>query len=114
MVFSSASTTTTKYTYSYIGTGYCSDWVYLPEGGYPERLNADNTLYDADSIQECLNRCLGAYGEAGARASTAGGKVGNQAFYLNSNAGCACAVGDCSSKVSDSGFKSYAIISGNC
>jgi hypothetical protein len=110
MIFSLVSKKTTQYAYSHLGTGYCSDWVHLPEGKYPDRLSADNVFYDADPVQECMNRCLDAYGKAGVKASTADGKIGNQAFYLKSNGGCACAIGDCSSRVS-SGYESYAIIS---
>ena len=109
MIFSLVSIT---YTYSHLGTGYCSDWVYLPEGGYPGRLNAGDKDYDADPIQECMNRCLGQYEETGERASTAGGEVGNEAFYLKSDDGCACAIGDCSS-LAHSGYESYEIILGN-
>ena len=114
MTFSLVSTTTTGYTYSHIGTGYCSNWVYLPEGGYPKRLGPNDALYDSDPIQECLKRCLAVYGEAGARTSKVGGKIGNQAFYLNSDSLCACAIGECKSLYS-SGMEaeSYMIISGN-
>ena len=103
----------TVYSYSHLGTGYCSDWVYLPEGAYPDRLNPDDELYDADPVQECLNRCLDAYVEAGTSTSTVDSTIGNQAFYLKSNGRCACATGDCSSLVS-SEYESYAIISCNC
>ena len=69
------STTTT---YKHLGTGYCSDYVYLPKAGeYPDRLQPGNALHDADPIQECLNRCL--------HASTDEEDIGNQAFYLNSD-----------------------------
>ena len=114
MTFSLVPTMTTVYTYSHLGTGYCRDWVYLPEGGYPDRLGPNDALYDSDPIQECLNRCLGVYGEAGARTSKVGGNIGNQAFYLRSDSRCACAIGDCKSLVSNDYVAiSYAIIPGN-
>ena len=105
----------TEYIYSHLGTGYCSDWVYLPEGGYPDRLDAGDEDYDADPIQECMNRCLGHYEEIGERASTAGEEVGDEAFYLKSDDGCACAIGDCSSLKTGAsdGYESYEIILGN-
>ena len=110
MVLSLIPTTFTGFRYSSLGDGFCEDWVYLPEGSYPPRLNADNELHDSNAIQECLNRCLGAYGEDGA--GTSGGKIGNDAFYMSSNGGCACAVGFCSSLVPGP-YESYAIIPGN-
>ena len=108
-ILSLVSTAITQYTYSLLGDGYCEDWVYLPEGSYPARLNADNALHDTNAIQECLNRCLGAYGKTGA--GTSGGKIGNEAFYVKPNGGCACAVGNCN-KLSTGSYESYAIIPG--
>ena len=105
-------TTTTDYTYKLLGTGFCTDWIFLPEGGYPPRFSPDDAFYEADPIQECLNRCVDANRKSGADTSTIGGTIGNQAFYLNSNSRCACAIGDCNSLVS-SGYASYKIISGN-
>ena len=98
MIFSLA----LEHTYSELGSGYCSDYIYLPEGSYPDRLNVGNALYDSDPIQECLNRCM---------AASVGGTVGNEAFYLNSAKKCACAKGDCSS-LKGSGYDAYQIIQG--
>ena len=110
MILSLVSTKITEYGYKSLGDGYCGDWVYLPEGSYPALLNAGNQLYDADRKKECLNRCLVAYGKNGK--STSGGKIGKQAFYVNSDDGCACAVGECSAR-HGTGYASYEIISGN-
>ena len=41
-----------------LGDGYCSDWRYLPEGGYPARLAAGHALAHADPLQECAARCF--------------------------------------------------------
>ena len=81
----------TKYRYTLLETlKYCGDYVYLPEGSYPALLNVGDELYDSDRKQECLNRCLDAYGE---NPST----IGYQAFYVKAHGDdrCACAVGDC-------------------
>ena len=98
------STTTT---YKHLGTGYCSDYAYLPKGtpsqpNYPHRLEPGHASHDADPIQECLNRCM---------AASVGGTVGNEAFYLNSAKKCACAKGDCSA-LKGSGYDAYQIIQG--
>ena len=84
--------------------------MYLPEGGYPAPLNVGDALHDFNCVKECMNRCMNAYGKD--EASTSGGKIGNKAFYVKSNGGCACAVGDCRWRGSG-GYVSYAIISGN-
>ena len=109
-----SSTTYTEYTYTHLGPGFCGDWIYLPEGGYPARLISDDALYDADPIQECLNRCLDANGEAGQASTENGGTgtIGNRAFYLSTENKCACAISDCSSLTPDPNYASYAIISG--
>jgi hypothetical protein len=77
--------------YSRIGTGYCSDWVYLPEGGYPPLLTTTSPLYSADRVRECMNRCQDAAGQNGQRA--AGDPViGNDNFYVRkSDFRCGCA-----------------------
>ena len=99
----------TDFTYNHLGAGYCSDYAYLPEGGYPARLSPGKALYDADPIKECLNRCLNA-------STFDATNVGNQAFYLKSGSKCACAADDCSSlkpkfpKRESSGYDSYEII----
>ena len=109
MIFALASTEIAGYKYSELGIGYCRDYVYLPEGGYPDRFNAGEDLYDPSPIQECLNRCMDAYGQDGASS----GKIGNQAFYLYANSKCACATGDCNARSSSGSYKSYEIIPGN-
>jgi len=73
--------------------GYCSDWRYLPEGGYPARQNAK-----ADPVQECAKRCTKAYGK-------------QQAFYLRDrDQTCACSKGKCRQiSKSSNGYTSYTI-----
>ena len=44
--------------YEKLGDGYCSDWKYLPEGGYPDHLSPGHALYRDDKIQECAARCF--------------------------------------------------------
>ena len=95
------------YGYSLIGQGYCGDYTYLPDGKYPERLNAGKASYDSDPIKECLNRCLDSYGK-----NTGQGKIGNQGFYLrSSDSRCACAIGACT-LTSSKKYLSYKISSG--
>ena len=81
-------------TYSDIGPGFCSDWVYLPEGGYPARLADTERLNNADPIQECMNRCLDVVGASGAD-SASGAGISNQAFYVRDGESCACSSGSC-------------------
>ena len=83
--------------YESLGSGYCSDYKYLSEGGYPAPLPSDHPLYNADPVQECLNRCY------------ADTQVGTDAFYLNDADQCACAKGSCSNRVVDSKYTSYAM-----
>ena len=96
------------------GTGYCKDYVYLPEGGYPSLLDQLDPLYDKNRIKECMNRCLyassqGLAGSKGAVDTT----IREHAFYIKqSNQGCACSSGDCSDRTS-SGYTSYYIASSN-
>jgi hypothetical protein len=72
-------------TYWSIGAGYCSDWEYLPEGAYPDLLQPSQPLYNADRVEECLNRCVDAY-------------PNTIAFYVKLTDGnkCACSSGACS------------------
>ena len=108
MIFSLASDANNEFKYSLLGDGYCEDYVYLPEGSYPARLNSGNKLHDDDPKQECLNRCLGAYISG---AGTSGRKIGYKAFYVRPNGGCACAIGDCSTRLAGH-YDSYEIIPG--
>ena len=98
--------------YERLGGGYCSDWVYLPEGAYPPPLDLDNPLYDADPVAECMKRCLAAVGQG-----TRGGGIGDQAFYVKwiwsgdeQVQGCACSSGTCSSRAGSANlYESYGI-----
>lgn len=46
------------YTYdSHAEAGYCEDWVYLEEGGYPEFLASSDPNANSDRRLECMNRC---------------------------------------------------------
>ena len=101
------STTATEYTYNYLGNGYCSDYAYLLEGKYPDRLKREHTSYDDDPIRECLNRCL-----ADSVSDNNFNDIGNEAFYLDSDDKCACSKGACSTQ-SGSGYGAYKIIQGN-
>lgn len=96
--------------YSSIGPGYCSDWAYLPEGGYPPRLAETEPLNDADPIQECMNRCLNVVGTAGATSAAAGAVISNQAFYVRDGERCACASGPCESQDGGANYHSYRIV----
>jgi len=70
--------------------GYCSDWKYLPEGGYPPRKNLK-----ADPVQECAQRCHKAYGKP-------------QAIYLrDKDMTCACSKGGCNQITSQKAYTSY-------
>ena len=81
-------------------SGYCEDWVYLNEGGYPEKLTEISPLYDPDPVKECMNRCLndfnngilGMNGHMGAGATP----IGNRAILIReSDNGCCCSSGVC-------------------
>ena len=99
-----------QFRYYVAGEGYCKDWVYLPEGGYPAPLAHNDPKYSDDRIQECMNRCLyAAYrGLAGSEGSD-GTRIGNQAFYIKaSNQGCGCSSGTCEAN-GGSGYTSYNI-----
>ena len=96
--------------YHVAGNGYCNEWVYLPEGGYPAPLAPNDPLYNEDRVQECMNRCLYAAhrGLAGSEGSD-GTRIGNQAFYIKtSNQGCGCSSGTCEAN-EESGYTSYNI-----
>ena len=95
---------TEDFAYAEIGGGHCSDWVYLPEGGYPDFLDSSHPLSSTDPVEECMYRCLDAATE------TANG-IGDQAFYVNSGGNCACASGSCSSQGGSSdSYTSYSIL----
>jgi hypothetical protein len=98
---------TTQYTE--LGGGFCSDWEYLPEGGYPEFLSDFLSDYSDDKLRECMNRCL----------STSKASIARNAFYVrSSDQKCACSEGCCSSRTGgSSGYTSYRIEPGytdNC
>ena len=101
--------------YAPAGKGYCNDWVFLPEGAYPELLNLDHPLYNKDRIQECMNRCVDAakQGLHGYRRS-GDTTIRNSAFYLNSDLRCGCSSGACSTRTTQgySGYRSYLTVSG--
>ena len=101
--------------YEKIGVGYCnSDWVYLPEGSYPDRLTENDDFYDFDAIRECMNRCLNAYENsiAGAIGKNGDTTIGNQAFFIrSSDLHCACAQSDCPSQTSTD-YISYSMSEG--
>merc|ERR1719253_2248623 len=92
--------------YESLGAGFCSDWEYLPEGGYPAFLTSGSAMDSSDRIQECANRCTAAAGSPG---SSKRGNIGTQAFYIRtSDNKCGCSQGACSSH-SGSGYHSYRI-----
>jgi hypothetical protein len=72
-------------TYWSIGAGYCADYKYLPVGSYPDLLQPSQPLYNADRVEECLNRCVDAY-------------PNTIAFFVKLIDGnkCACSSGACS------------------
>ena len=86
----------TEYSYQMIGTGYCKDWVYLPEGGYPGFLpESDSLSVPEDRIEECLMRCLSLVGQNGKAGANNKKLIANQAFYVNNKKQCACSSGSC-------------------
>ena len=100
--------------YTIAGDGHCDDWVYLPEGGYPETLSESNLLYNVDRIQECKNRCVKA-ADKGLIGSNSHGdpKIRDLAFYIRkSDQHCACSSGACSTLTPDPGFRSYYTLTG--
>jgi len=83
--------------YIKIGVGYCSDWKYLPEGGYPAFLGKSSLLFSRDRTRECMNRCLDAY-------------PGSEAFYMDADNKCGCSSGQCQSvRPSSASYYSYKI-----
>ena len=100
--------------YAIAGDGHCDDWVYLPEGGYPETLAESNPLYNVDRIQECKNRCVNA-ADKGLNGSNSHGdpKIRDLAFYIRlSDQHCACSSGACSKLTPDPAFRSYYTVTG--
>ena len=77
------------------GPGYCEDWKYLPEGGYPPLKNPK-----ADHLQECATRCTKAYG------------AGQKAFYINTKTKrCACSKTGCAVRSAPTApFEAWAIV----
>lgn len=78
--------------YQELGAGYCADWAYLPEGGYPPRLDMGSPMYNADPVAECMNRCLNA---VGAMDSSSFRAIRDRAFYVNAAGACGCSAGGC-------------------
>jgi hypothetical protein len=105
----------TVLSYALAGNGYCKDWVYLPEGGYPKLLSKSNPLYNEDRIEECMNRCVYAakQGLLGSHSSGHGRTIRNHAFYIGSYQRCACSSGACSIRYGSGYYTSYYIVSGN-
>ena len=95
--------------YAVAGDGHCDDWVYLPEGGYPDVLTDSNPLYDEDRIQECMNRCVNAANEGSIGSNSHGDpNIRNLAFYIRlSDQACGCSSGECSTLTPDPSFRSY-------
>ena len=103
-----------SYQYAMAGNGYCTDWVYLPEGAYPSLLRKSDTLYDENRITECMNRCIDASirGLSGSR-DAVDTPIRDHAFYIRqSDQGCGCSSGECSERMS-TGYASYYTVSGN-
>ena len=103
------------YRYTIAGIGHCKDWVYLPEGGYPQLLDDSKPLYNVDRIQECMNRCVHA-ADNGLIGSQSSGdtKIRDLAFSINlSNHRCGCSSGECSVLTPDHAFRSFYIVQGN-
>jgi hypothetical protein len=85
-----------------LSNGYCSDWVYLPEGAYPPQISLSE-----NPKQECAQRCHRASNNRAQHGTT----YGDQAFYLRtSDKRCACSYGACSSRVGGSAYKSYSMV----
>ena len=98
------------YSYSKIGAGYCTDWVYLPEGGYPGFLpSSDSLSVPEDRLEECMLRCLALKDQNGANGNSGNKKIADKAFYVNSKGNCACSSGNCK-PTGGSGYVSYKIV----
>ena len=93
----------------YIGGGFCSAFVFLPEGEYPPHLEASNALYSADRIQECLLRCIAASGT-----EIDGKIIGNEAFFIKKqDKTCACSENKCTTPAPRVYYESYSIVKSN-
>ena len=93
------------------GRGFCKDWVYLPEGKYPELLKDTEPLYNEDRIRECMNRCVYAaeQNNMGSKGSSST-EISDQAFYIRkSDQHCGCSSGSCRSRAANNGYTSYYI-----
>ena len=86
--------------------GYCTDWKYLPEGGYPARLTRIDSLYNEDSILECAKRCQAAY------PTTTGFHIKKGANDWQHTCGCTDPANDpaCATVTSHSDYTSYQMI----
>ena len=84
--------------YAIAGSGWCSDYAYLPEGGYGTRISEENPLHHEDRIRECMNRCIdaSARGAIPSLSSSYGNKIGDLAFFTRDrDQGCGCSSGKC-------------------
>eukprot|EP00657_Telonema_sp_P-1_P003632 TRINITY_DN18592_c0_g1_i1.p1 TRINITY_DN18592_c0_g1~~TRINITY_DN18592_c0_g1_i1.p1 ORF type:complete len:278 (+),score=39.32 TRINITY_DN18592_c0_g1_i1:1-834(+) len=78
--------------------GYCKDWKYLPEGAYPPFLHPNKTYTKKEQQQECLDRCIKAYGP-------------QTAFYLRlSDMKCGCSKGQCDEIHKSDNTRSYKVM----
>ena len=80
------------------GSGWCSDYAELPEGGYNTRIGNENPLHHEDRIRECMNRCIdaSARGAIPSLSSSYGNKIGDLAFFIRDrDQGCGCSSGTC-------------------
>jgi hypothetical protein len=84
-----------------IGKGYCTDWVYLPEGGYPAFLPASNPVSDKDKKRECANRCI--------MAAEKDKKYSTDAFYVRKDDKCGCARKQCDKQKKNESYSSFKI-----
>jgi len=84
--------------YTIAGSGWCSDYSELPEGGYNTRISNENPLHHEDRIRECMNRCIdaSARGAIPSLSSSYGNKIGDLAFFIRDwDQGCGCSSGTC-------------------
>lgn len=81
----SASSLGGKYLSLLRGPSYCSNYIYLPEGKYPQRLNFWHWLRSDDPEQECMQRCT----HAAAMSSSYSARY----FWLTHGTRCGCAIG---------------------
>ena len=95
-----------KFRYAIAGTGYCDDFIYLPEGQFPPLLTKTSALYSEDRLRECMNRCIDAKGSIG-YGSSGDARIDDQAFYIRKKGqNCACSTGTCTTRW-DFGYLSY-------